>query len=220
MISHRQDHDDDDMLRVRWHHLAFLQFMVLTSYFDLYVFRQKYNSWFKTPRFPRLPRLRYSQDSQDSEPPKLWDSIFTGPRCLWGPVNGSRCLFVTTYIQELWSRWGESVWQHVFWTLQQEISDSEISCKNGCNAFKRRCFTCVPVSGLLPDAGWQVHPLLLLLESWAQLLLRGHQGEGSFVFCKEEEEADSINLETKCEEERRVFAEKTCFNYTSLKTSF
>ena len=59
----------------------------------------------------------------------------------------------------------------------------------------------------------------VLLESWAQLLLRGHQGEGSFVFCKEEE-ADSINLETKCEEERRVFAEKTCFNYTSLKTSF
>ena len=109
----------------------------------------------------------------------------------------------------------------MFWTLQQEISDSEISCKNGCNAFKRRCFTCVPVSGLLPDAGWQVHPLLLLLESWAQLLLRGHQGEGSFVFCKkEEEEADSINLETKCEEERRVFAEKNLLQLHQSQNQF
>ena len=55
--------------------------------------------------------------------------------------------------------------------------------------------------------------------SWAQQR-DIFDSEISFVFCKEEEEADSINLETKCEEERRVFAEKTCFNYTSLKTSF
>ena len=41
----------------------------------------------------------------------------------------------------------------VSWALQQDISDSEISCKNGYNACERRCFSCIPVSGLLPDAG-------------------------------------------------------------------
>ena len=28
-------------------------------------------------------------------------SVFTGPRCLWGPVYGSRCLYLSTYLQEL-----------------------------------------------------------------------------------------------------------------------
>ena len=50
------------------------------------------------------------------------------------------------------------------------------------------------MSGLLPDAGWQVAVFLLLLESWEQLLLlRGNQGEGSFVSPKEEEETNSLN---------------------------
>ena len=120
------------------------------------------------------------------------------------------------------SRLKESVWQHVFWSLQQDISDSEISCKNGYNnACERRCFSCVPVSGLLPDAGWQVIVLLLLPEDWDQLLLLlGHQGGGSFVFRKEEEETNSINLETQCQEKRTVFAEKTNFTCTSFEDSF
>ena len=69
-----------------------------------------------------------------------------------------------------------------FWALQKDISDSEISCKNGYSACERRCFSCVPVSGLLPDAGWQVTVLLLLSEDWDQLfLLLGHQGGSDTV---------------------------------------
>ena len=30
--------------------------------------------------------------------------IIAGPRCPWGPVYGSRCLYSSTYIQELWLR--------------------------------------------------------------------------------------------------------------------
>ena len=29
----------------------------------------------------------------------ICNDIFTGPRCLWGPVYGSRCLYVTHYIR-------------------------------------------------------------------------------------------------------------------------
>ena len=109
--------------------------------------------------------------------------------------------------------------QHVFLALQKDISDSEIRCKNGYSACERRCFSCVPVSGLLPDAGWQVIVFLLLPEDWDQLLLLlGHQGGGSFVFRKEE--TNSINLETQCQEKRTVFAEKTCFTCTSFESSF
>ena len=129
------------------------------------------------------------------------------------------CICILFYLDD---RDSESVWQHIFWALKQDISDSEISCKNGYNACERRCFSCEPVSGLLPDAGWQVIVLLLLPEDWDQLLLLlGHQGGGSFVFCKEEEEeTNSINLETQCQEKRTVFAEKTCFTCTSFKPSF
>ena len=66
-----------------------------------------------------------------------------------------------------------------------------------------RFITGVRVSGLLTDAGWQVFVLLLLL---------GYQGEGSFVFPKEEEESNSFNTETKCKKERRVFEDKNCSN--------
>ena len=88
------------------------------------------------------------------------------------------------------------------------ISNSEISCENGCNASsRRRCPTCIPVSGILPDAGWQVANFLLLLDHWVQLLLlRGHQGEGGLGAQKEEE--DSLNPKTRCQKERRTYEEK------------
>ena len=67
------------------------------------------------------------------------------------------------------------------------------------------------MSGLLPDAGWQVAVFLLLLESWEQLLLlRGNQGERSFVSPKEEVETNSLDPQTNGKKERRVFEEKNC----------
>ena len=29
-----------------------------------------------------------------------WNTIFTGPRCLWGPVYGSRCLYLCHSLQD------------------------------------------------------------------------------------------------------------------------
>ena len=101
----------------------------------------------------------------------------------------------------------------LFGSPEKNISDSEISCENGCNVSEqRRCKTCVPVSGPLPDAGWQVSDLLLLLDHWVKLLLlRGHQGERGLGIPKKEE--DSLNPETRCQEERRASEEEAqCFN--------
>ena len=97
----------------------------------------------------------------------------------------------------------------VFWcSLPSKLLNSEVSCGNGCcdvPAEPRRCKTCVPVSGNLPNTGWQVAALRLLHQHWVQLLLlRGHQGEGSRSLGKpQEEEEDPINSETRCQEQRR-----------------
>ena len=99
--------------------------------------------------------------------------------------------------------------RHAFFgSPEEDASDSEISCENGCNVSEqRRCKTCVPVSGSLPDAGWQISDLLLLLDHWVQLLLLlGHQGERGLGASKEEE--DSLNPQTRCQEERRAFEEE------------
>ena len=95
-----------------------------------------------------------------------------------------------------------------FGSPEEDASDSEISCENGCNVSEqRRCKTCVPVSGSLPNAGWQISDLLLLLDHWVQLLLLlGHQGERGLGASKEEE--DSLNPQTRCQEERRAFEEE------------
>ena len=73
------------------------------------------------------------------------------------------------------------------------------------------------MSGNLPDAGWQVSAILLLLQHRAQLLLlRGHQGKRSFGAQQEEE--DPINLKTGCQEEKRFSAEED--QYSNCRASF
>ena len=102
----------------------------------------------------------------------------------------------------------------VFWcSLPSKLLNSEVSCGNGCcdvPAEPRRCKTCVPVSGNLPNTGWQVAALRLLHQHWVQLLLlRGHQGGGRRSSGNPKEEEDPLNAEARRKEERRVSEEET-----------
>ena len=49
--------------------------------------------------------------------------IFTGPRCLWGPVYGSRCLYVCTYDRFVKLCWCDSGW---WWYQLNTIDDANL----------------------------------------------------------------------------------------------
>ena len=49
--------------------------------------------------------------------------LFTGPRCLWGPVYGSRCLYVPPYNRFVKLCWCDSGW---WWYQLNTIDDANL----------------------------------------------------------------------------------------------
>ena len=102
------------------------------------------------------------------------------------------------------------------WALQI-FSNSEIIWENGCYVGEGRqlCYP-LPVSGLLPDIGWQVTQLLLHLDPWEQLLLLvGHQWEESFG--PQSKEEIPIYSEKRCQKKERVCEEKASTGEKAFK---
>ena len=65
------------------------------------------------------------------------NNVFTGPRCLWGPVYGSRCLYVPPYNRFVKLCWCDSGW---WWYQLNTIDDANLkrslTIRNQCHICK------------------------------------------------------------------------------------